>query len=159
MSIGKAIAAAVAKRDARKDVRGKRQTARKEKRTAVKKIRSETKPGKERRQLIGATRRLHSTDKEGKKGGHSAAAKYMSKTATRNKRQADRKTKHKAKVASRVAKKTERKSAKTAVKSSRDSMKEKQKSGTYKQQDLDFFKRNAKQRGMKRHEYYGKYVK
>lgn len=105
------IAAKTAKKEKRTEVRGKKKSARKDKREAVKKVRSETKPGEKRRGLVGATRSFHGTDKEGNKGGFKAFGKYGKKVAARK----ERKSVHKAKVASKRKARADKRSEKRGL--------------------------------------------
>ena len=89
------------KADARKSLVSKKKGARKDKRAAVKKVRSEHKPGKTRRMMVGATKAFHGTDKEGNKGGFAAFGKYSAKVSAK-------KQKKEARVAKRTARKESR---------------------------------------------------
>jgi hypothetical protein len=97
-------------------------------------------------------------------------AARASRVAIRVQRRETRQGVRATRKAERVAKRTERQTARTERKTARvaaraktkvnkDAMKAKKSTGTYLQQDTDFFKRNAKLRGMKVEDYYAKYVK
>jgi hypothetical protein len=137
----------------RKGIRDTRKKYRALGRTAVKAIRKAKEGTRaERRAKIGGTRAFHKVDKEGHVGGFAGFGAYAAKVSAKAKKKSDRKAVRAEKKTARVAKRTTKKRQKTE-------MKEKKSLSSYAKNDLDFFKRNAKQRGMKLHEYYDKYVK
>ena len=86
------------------------------------------------------------------KGGMSAFGKYSGRVGGRAKKREERKT-------VRSERRTARKEKVTARRAKVTSMKEKSRTSSYLKQDIDFFRINARQRGMKLPDYYAKYVK
>ena len=146
-------AARAAKTVKRKEVRAKRKKSRVAGRAAIKKIRQNKDiSGYERRMRIGGARAYHKTDSEGTAGGMKAMFAHSQKVGPAMTKRADR-------IKAREARSTERAAAKAKSAELKTSMKTKQSQSSYLKQDTDFFKRNAKQRGMKLADYYAKYVK
>ena len=139
-----AVTARNAAATTQQSIREKRDEWRTKGREDLKKIRSENKMSPERREKIAASKVFHKTDNQGNPGGVAAVAEYAKKITKKPK-------------ASTVA--SDRKAAALAKASKAKSMKEKMSMGSYTIQDKDFFKRNAKQRGMSVADYYAKYVK
>ena len=143
----------------RQDIRAKRDEWRTKGREEIKKIRSEETQSPERRAKIQATKAYHKTDKDGNPGGFAAVGALQQKLGASTNAATARKTTRTDKTAARNSAREAKKAAAAAKLAKVASMKEKKAAGTYLTQDTDFFKRNAKQRGMSVEDYYAKYVK
>lgn len=141
------------KREERAATRATRKEYRLLQRTDIKKHRqNKDLSALERRYAIGASRAFHKVGADGKPGGHKAAASYAKKNTEKMAAQTARKAKVTANRSTRVA-------AAATLKERRTDMNVKRReTSAYKQQDVDFYKRNAKQRGMSLVDYYEKYV-
>jgi hypothetical protein len=108
-AILKKNAARKEKKTARKERRSLKKEYRVKGRTAAKKIRAESEPGKERRVKLGASKAFHKVDKEGKVGGFAAFGKYAAKVTTQHRKREDRKKVRVDRKAERAARRADRK--------------------------------------------------
>jgi len=107
----------------------------------------------EKRQQIQQNRVYNKVGRDGAIGGDDAVTAFNEKHAARWEKQAARAKTVQEKRTARIA-------ARDAKKGNRNDMNVKRReTSAYKQQDTDFFKRNAKQRGMSLPDYYAKYVR
>ena len=135
-----------------KETKSLRKTHRTQRRAAVKGFREDKSLSKtERRRSIKMTRKFHRVSDKGKVGGFAAVGKYTAKVAAKIKAKT-------AKKQHKTDRKTAKRAARATKKENKTLKKEKVHPG-YLRQDTDFFKRNAKQRGMTLSAYYAKYVK
>lgn len=143
-----------------KETKNLKRSHRTQRRAAVKGFREDKSLSKtERRRSIKTTRKFHKVSDKGKVGGWAAVGKYTAKVAAKIKARTARKQRKTDRKQVRTDRKTAKREARSTRKANKASMKEKVGKGTYLKQDTDFFKRNAKQRGMKLSAYYAKYVK
>ena len=147
------VAARAERQAKRQTTRATRKKHRVERRTAIKKIRADKElSGYDKRMKIGGTRAFHKVDGKGNVGGFKAYFAHAKKVSPAMTKRADR-------IKGREDRKTERAAAKDTKKERTASMKEKQASSSHLRQDTEFFKRNARVRGMSIQDYYAKYVK
>jgi hypothetical protein len=146
-------AARLARQEKRQTTRATRKKYRGLQRDAIKKIRQDKdRSGYEKRMHIGATRAFHKVDRDGNVGGFKAFGEYSQKVSPAMTKRAERdKARNDRKAAAATAK--------VEKQASISSMKEKKGRSTQLKQDTEFFKRNAKVRGMSIQDYYAKYVK
>lgn len=107
----------------------------------------------EKRQQIQRNKVYNKVGRDGAIGGDDAVTAFNEKNAAKWEKQASRAKTVQEKRTARIAKRD-------AKKGNRNDMNVKRReTSAYKQNDTDFFKRNAKQRGMTLPDYYAKYVR
>lgn len=153
----------------RKEVRGIRKDQRTQLREKLREVRqNKDLSNVERRAQAGGARAFHKVDREGNVGGFKAFGEFAKKFGDREQARAGRVQAREDRQAARVERREARPAAQKAAarqearQTHKDNiayMKEKKASGTLLKNDLQFFKHNAKLRGMKLPEYYAKYVK